>query len=304
MNTEQLTKYLNNPSELNNKSIDELNKLINAYPYFQTAHLLCVRNLKNIQSPNFDNQLKVSALFVQSRERLFELVFSAKPQIIEAVTEVVETSEEKVELPENNVEQPPVEKFADTENKTTEVIPSNDKPDDKKKKELADIINQRISEINNETAQPDQNKTEAKGDPFELDDNQEVEKVEVKEFPGKKPQEGDLLEMEYQVNSETTAYQLTDNEDTEEGKDLIDSFLKSNPKIVPKQTPEENNDISVDSVQENEELMSDTLAKIYITQGYFDKAIKTYEKLSLKYPEKNSYFASQIEKIKNLSRNQ
>jgi len=47
-------------------------------------------------------------------------------------------------------------------------------------------------------------------------------------------------------------------------------------------------------------LMTETLANIYLKQKKFTKAIEAYEILSLKYPEKNSFFARKIKKIKNL----
>jgi hypothetical protein len=81
---------------------------------------------------------------------------------------------------------------------------------------------------------------------------------------------------------------------------LIDRFIKENPRIVPRSDTIANEDISAESVKENEHFMTDTLAKIYVKQGNYSKAIFAYEKLSLKYPEKSSYFAGQILEIQKL----
>jgi tetratricopeptide (TPR) repeat protein len=77
---------------------------------------------------------------------------------------------------------------------------------------------------------------------------------------------------------------------------LIDSFLESNPKIIPNDST-----FQVDlsgSLQETQDVATETLADIYATQGHKNKAIEIYEHLILKYPEKHIYFAAQIERLK------
>mgnify|MGYP001195212388 CR=1 FL=1 len=54
------------------------------------------------------------------------------------------------------------------------------------------------------------------------------------------------------------------------------------------------------SLIENDEIITPTLAKVYLEQGHLEKAIIAYKKLSLKYPEKNSFFANQIKLITKL----
>ena len=48
--------------------------------------------------------------------------------------------------------------------------------------------------------------------------------------------------------------------------------------------------------------MTETLAKLYLKQKNYEKAIQSYKILILKFPEKNSYFADQIKKIKSLKK--
>ena len=82
--------------------------------------------------------------------------------------------------------------------------------------------------------------------------------------------------------------------------ELIDQFLVSEAKIVPIKNYHSDNTLSTESILEDEELFSEKLAKIYIKQGHLEKALTTYEKLYLKYPEKSAYFATQIEYVKRL----
>ena len=84
--------------------------------------------------------------------------------------------------------------------------------------------------------------------------------------------------------------------------DLIDRFIRISP-TIERLTPGDMQpvkDLAAESTDEHGKFITETLAKIYINQGYYTKAINIYEKLSLQYPEKSAYFASRIEKIKEL----
>ena len=79
--------------------------------------------------------------------------------------------------------------------------------------------------------------------------------------------------------------------------ELIDQFIENEPSISrQKGTFFNPADAARTSVVDQENIVSETLAKIYMDQGFYKKAIKTYQKLSLKFPEKSAYFAALIEK--------
>ena len=81
---------------------------------------------------------------------------------------------------------------------------------------------------------------------------------------------------------------------------LIDAFLSQQPKIKPlDKKAKKQEDLSESSWTTTDELMTETLAKIFVKQKKYDKAIQAYEILRLKYPEKNSFFANQINDLKN-----
>lgn len=82
------------------------------------------------------------------------------------------------------------------------------------------------------------------------------------------------------------------------GIDIIDSFIKNDPQIkAPKAEQINNENKAKKSAEDNYDLVSETLAAIYIEQMLYHKAIDTYEKLSLKFPEKSRYFADLIQSL-------
>ena len=88
------------------------------------------------------------------------------------------------------------------------------------------------------------------------------------------------------------------------GQDLIDDFInKDKGKIVLSETPQftpqmENNEN--DSKESEEGFFTETLARIYIKQGRYSKALEIIKRLSLNYPKKNAYFADQIRFLEKL----
>ena len=80
--------------------------------------------------------------------------------------------------------------------------------------------------------------------------------------------------------------------------EIIESFIKNDPQITPPNAEQiDNENKAKKSAEDQNDLVSETLAGIYIEQMLYDKAIDTYEKLSLKFPEKSRYFADLIQSI-------
>ena len=338
MNREEFLKYMESPGQLDKRSILEMHELLNEFPYFQTAHLMLLRNLYVLGNIKFDSQLKKSAAYIGNRSVLYYLL--QRP----GITVVGESGESK---PYQKTKEPVAEKLKDKvpdkkEKIEPEVLISKKtsekkepEQDDKQEKEaLADIILKRIEEIKKGKEDTQEKKTSAgektiadkilnefaeKKKPERRAENQtkdskvnqileignEIETIE--DISGEKERldanelkiitgDDELLELEEENLQDTVDEKVKNDE-------LINKFINISPHIMHRKTDapdDEQPDISESSGRENEGFITETLAKIYINQGYYSKAIFAYEKLSLKFPEKSSYFATQIEKIKKL----
>ena len=121
-------------------------------------------------------------------------------------------------------------------------------------------------------------------------------------------QTDDIYELD---ESESTPFQANIPQQKEEVDakpgakvDLIEQFIKVNPIIQPRtEIFAEHNEhfrSGDETAADNDEFITETLSRIYLKQGHYQKAIDSFKRLSLKFPEKSVYFAQQIEEIKKL----
>jgi tetratricopeptide (TPR) repeat protein len=301
MNRNDFMNMIEKSGPSDRQMIGEVSELISIFPYFQSAYMLLLKGLQNTADVRFENQLRISAMHIANREVLY--YFLQKKPVAVREYGMTAPAEATSENDKTDTQQVVIESARNSEELISEIEKntrgelSADKPDDysifitsdsgDKDSDVSIVV------INEESG--------------------EIEEKVVYMDPGfSAPQEDDLLELD--SDHEKSAGSSGEQELPEPEKkaetysakqlqsDLIDKFIMANPKIEPSR--EKTNtpviDISKPFVEEREGFLTETLARIYIKQGYYSRAIDIYERLSLKFPEKSSYFASLIEKVKEL----
>lgn len=310
MNKKLFEEYLYNPNELPASSIAELKQIITEYPYFQTAHMLYIKSLHSNNSILYAAHLKQTACYANDRTLLFRLMkgkhAAQRPFNVEVDVQtapVLSAAPERLLIPELAVAGAlAVER--QMAKKRAEEIPTE---------ALSELVLRRLREIDEEH--------ERKADSREVKRSEELAKGESS--AAIVPEQDSLLTklqhgkftphtVEYIHNLEQKIADSDNDFFKSKGDDrvdnmqdkLIDAFLTKQPRIIPQKPTnnEEVEDISTKSVEEPE-IMTETIAKIYLNQEQYEKAQKIYETLSLKYPQKSIYFADKISQIKELIKN-
>ncbi len=314
MQAKEFINYIKNPNSLEKGSVKELQKLVNDFPYFQSAHLLLSLASKKWDASVYQKSLKKTAIVVTNRSHLFNLI-----QQFEISNSVIEDSDHQKLVVEEVLE--PVDSTKELNIlKATELLIENSDSEisetefQQKTKPNAEEV------LENEIAKQVVSAIVEK-QMFNLSDTQLLFKQ------NKEPENfTDWLRLIQKSNKQLSAENILDT-NTENNTDiktrlekgkiitqesalnkklknlaLIDKIIENSPgqiKIKDDQkfySPEQN---AKESLLENEHLVSETLAKIYALQGSVNKAVRAYEILSLKFPQKSAYFASLIQKLKN-----
>ena len=272
MDSKQLIGYMTMPERMKGNDVDEMEQMVKAFPYFSIAQALLSIAYQNIGSPNYDSQLKRAAATMPNRDKLRLLSMIAKHRL-----------ESKPEIPALPDE------FEPKDN-----VFSSIESIDTKEEQNGSIIREKVFII------PE---IDLSGSHEELSAEMALLEEKRKSIDELKAIIANRLKEIEEEKQRKEAGKPAPKKLSR--KELIDKFITENPSISrPK--AEFYNPISVaqNSIIDQENIVSETLAKIYEQQNYFEKAISIYKKLGLKYPEKSRYFAAQIELLQESQKSQ
>ncbi len=264
--------------------LEDLRKIQQKYPYFQLAAMMTLKAIHQNNEADYKSALAQVASIVYNREVLFNYLYP------EYSNDLVVRSVKYKEDDKNKTSKPIVAKVEHSfkvveKPQKPESLKAEDGEPIKTKAELMAEVNKRLKEIEY---------TKSKG---QKQDTKVSHKQEEK-------QEVDLINPTKAKLNKTTPKAKTTKEiepiDRGSALSIIDSFIKKSPKI---NSPEDKDyqaeaDLAKHSVEESFDIVSETMAELYLKQGYKSKAVKIYKKLILIYPEKSTYFAARISKLK------
>ena len=318
MKKSDFTYILQNPQRISNQQINALNDIIDKYPYFQSARALHLKGLKTIGSHQYNAALKTTAAHTTDRSILFDFVTSKVFNQNEISQVIKQNSEHIKDITVNDIEDISVNKSITIDDalkqhiKNTEgVLDPNLFEEKINQEEIAHFLSLQNNSSKKVTVAVDLKNIEENpedilhiGTPLEFDKKETHSFTEWLKITSFKRIQRD------ETNDDVSKIIVKNDENTIKDKkvdinskfDLIDKFLENKPKIIPsKDSRKIETNHSNKAVQDG--LMTETLARIYLEQHNYEKAIQSYKILSLKYPEKSGFFADQIKAIKKLQEN-
>jgi hypothetical protein len=315
MTPETFNRYLKDPSLLDSRTVDELWMVVKEYPYFQVARMLLARNLSNIGHEAYPLSLRLAAAYAGDRSKLKILIEGTPvftkdigekevlPEPVNAIAPVTqpgilhdEPADSHVKIPaekglpgevsEMPAGQLPELPVGDTNDKEVEAI---EKPIEGGHAEILSVDVNEAVQSNSFIALDEES-----GPSAEIR-NKLIDTMFLR-LSGEQITETDEQGTGWYEELVTGA--KAGDERSFARNELVEKFIREEPRIsAPRHEFYSPEDKARESRSLPEDIVSETLARIYAQQGLFPMAVKIYEKLMLLIPEKSSYFAAQIKEI-------
>lgn len=261
MDIQLLNQWIKHPEQLNQDSLYELRTLLARYPHFQAARLLYLKNLFLLHDQSFGDELRKAAIFVPDRKVLFYMIEGENYVIRPEKKETPQVQEENVDRTLSLINAFLESRSDDAQNQPIELVPDNAAID-----YTAYLLN-------------------------DFDEEQEEElPIEAPVPEEKEPEESESEEIAEPAELEV------------EEEEPVEPIVEKTEPIIVEETPKETEESDEEDDEElmDESYFTETLAKIYVKQGRYSKALQIIKKLNLNYPKKNSYFADQIRFLEKL----
>ncbi|PCI36166.1 MAG: hypothetical protein COB60_00140 [Flavobacteriaceae bacterium] len=322
MNNLEINSLVNKPQQISVEKTAELEAILKEYPYFQAARVLHLKGLKHQQSYKYNQALKLTAAHTSDRSILFDFITTDFPQVSQKEETVIaeKSIEFEPEKPKTTVEiyeekpspqaakkpvveespilpSKPIQGFMPAFEEIEQLSSEKNKENNSDNARFSDIIFPLSSEeITTEKTEELVQKTASAlelGSPIEFSKKEEHSFSEWMNLNSFTP-----LSQEKPIKK--TFKKITKKIDK---FGLIDKFIAANPKIPRVGKSGSTQTSIIRETSTNDSLMTETLAKVYLEQEKYGSAIKAYRILSLKYPEKSSFFADRIKAIKYIQKN-
>ena len=260
MTAVQLQDWIEHPERMDRNTLYELRTMVARYPYFQTVRLLYLKNLYLLHDAAFGTELRRSVLYVSDRRALFYL--------IEGERYVLEPRKLSP-LTETMQEEPSVDR-------------------------TLFLIDSFLSSFPEEQAQP------AIELDYSMDYASYLIKEEEEEEKDGQPSDTPKLRGQDLIDDFLNGKETSDENSKESDPSEKVQLRIGNEAKGDKEEPEDDGEHSSVRNWVDDGCFTETLAKIYIKQHRYEKALEIIKKLSLNYPKKNAYFADQIRFLEKL----
>ena len=289
MDVTDYTYLINKPDLIQEKQTEALAKVLDEFPYFQSARAIRLKGLYNQNSFRYNTALKTTAAYTTDRSILFDFITSDTFTALDKnlyerkALEILDiyVHDSQILVPEEK----PVIKINKLEQSILTSIKEASSADSK------EIENSKIEE----TPKTVEEKLEI-GQPLDFSKKEQHSFQEWLQLSRTQP-------IKREIESHNNQSAPIVDPDKQKKIELIDKFIETSPKIPPVKHGVPST-VSFDlNASDNSYLMTETLARVYLEQKKYQKAIQAYEILILKYPEKSSFFADRISDIKILQHN-
>jgi hypothetical protein len=281
VDAEQINNALAHPENSGINNLIELQETLQKFPYFQAARSIYLKGLKLESSTLYNRELQKTAAHTTDRSVLFDFITS-ESFLQNKVGEQIKLLQQQENEEQNNLK-----------------ISKEEFPLHLKKNPLEEDINANkdFSKVTDADLFEKKEQISNADTPLEFDKNEAYSFSHWLQLTSLKP----IDRSDEDKNSKTyTATHEADDRAIKMAR--IDQFLAEKPKIRPRSSSNTFLNIA-NNYEDPSQFMTETLAKVYLAQKNYSKALKAYEVLVLQHPEKSGLFADQIQDIKNLQRN-